>query len=131
LWSERAATRDPIAAAAAWVMAQFIAGLAVYGEATYPGLFIPGEPASRPAPGAARLASRSGGRPVWSLRQRLSRWRGRIRASLVILWLGTGRGPQVSPAFAALEALDDRTLRDIGLCRDQLEHAASLGEHRG
>jgi uncharacterized protein YjiS (DUF1127 family) len=141
--SGRSTAWQALVAAMSPAMNQVIEGLAAYGEAMY--LLAPseqaytrhhdrsaltdqrplvrGRPAALPPPPAAGFA-----RPETTTS---APWSSRIAVRLAGLRSALWRGWQQRRAIEALEALDDRTLRDIGLSRPQIAHAIRHGNlHR-
>jgi uncharacterized protein YjiS (DUF1127 family) len=58
-------------------------------------------------------------------------WRARIRSRVVRLWSAFRRMRQMRRAIAELEVLDDRMLKDIGICRCEIESIVRYGNFYG
>jgi uncharacterized protein YjiS (DUF1127 family) len=143
--SVRNASRRPVARARVWLVALFVDSFATCGEAMYPGLVVSGEiidgerlersslprwqaqdqhetaapwlNASRPQ--TSEDSGRSAGTQPAS-----AGWRGRITSRVTRFWSTMRRNRQAWLTATALEALDDRTLKDIGLHRSHIESVA-------
>ena len=128
-----------------WVIAEFLAGCAAYAEAIHPNLAIaedrvnlrdrmPCGPlrldlqgevkkGSRPA-SAVRLPGVSGARP------KPMRWYMSISALLMTLLSKLRKAQERRRALMELENLDERTLRDIGISRCDIESITRRGYSR-
>jgi uncharacterized protein YjiS (DUF1127 family) len=58
-------------------------------------------------------------------------WSARIRSRVVRLWSAFRRMRQMRRAIAELEVLDDRMLKDIGICRCEIESIVRYGDFYG
>jgi uncharacterized protein YjiS (DUF1127 family) len=147
--SRPVASRFSVAAALSWLASCFIDGFAAYGEAMGPGCAEAstlsgcqeGHRNSR-----ARGYNRNEQRPdiswlaeigplslVASARSVGKQTVSPVRSSQIItrFWSRVRRERQVSRVVATLSALDDRTLKDIGIHRSQIESVARHGDfHR-
>jgi uncharacterized protein YjiS (DUF1127 family) len=147
--SESNASRHPIATAMSWLVAQFIEGCAAYGEAVYPCLLDLAEhdrdqeperdsqrrwqaqveyrselpwPSTTPA-----LKSEDSKRSAKALTIPTGS-DARVASVATRFWARIRRKRQTGLTIARLEALDDRTLKDIGIHQSQIESTVRHGD---
>jgi uncharacterized protein YjiS (DUF1127 family) len=132
------AARGPMARAISWLAACVLEGLAAYGEGMYPGFADPGErldyrnteTTTQPR-SDAQSEHEDGGlllRPTTG--SPVGQEHGTRRAGVARVWIMSPVGRswswmrrewEVGRTIAALQKLDDRTLKDVGLNRCQIE----------
>jgi uncharacterized protein YjiS (DUF1127 family) len=129
--SEPDAARRPIAAAMSWLATCVIEGFAAYGEAMYfvdPSEVIDRRDLERNLQARDRHENEvpwmsAGCPPFEDFEQQprtqttFSAWSARLTSGAIRFLSRIRRDPQRAPTIATLEALDDRTLRDIGILR--------------
>lgn len=132
--------------AMSWLATVVIESLAVSAQAVYPVCPAPnktGDEDGEPALQAFRQAE-PGSDPAWSYPVKLSSFDDllamekvstvsfgrsvRIRSRVVRLWSAFCRARQMRRAIAELKALDDRMLKDIGICRCEIEGIVRYGD---
>jgi uncharacterized protein YjiS (DUF1127 family) len=145
---ESDARRRPFGAAISWLVAHLIEGFAAYGEAIYPSfvdhggfadghkpnqdseLRTPAEIGHRStAPWLNASHSRVAENPWQSAKSRTisPSWSATIASRVLEFWSRARRAGEIRLTITRLEALDDHTLKDIGIHRSQIE---SVARHR-
>jgi uncharacterized protein YjiS (DUF1127 family) len=141
----RESSSQPFRRAMSWLGTVMIESLAASAQAMYPVCLTPGETDeedAEPALQNPRLAE-PGNDPAWShgtqtlsfddwlATEKISTgsfgWSTRVRARAVRLWSTVCRARQRRRAIVELEALDDRTLKDIGIHRSHIESVVEHG----
>ena len=147
--SEPAASRRPIGTATPWLVACIIKGFAAYAQGMYPsfagrGEFIDREELERNSQPRRHADNGHGGEAPWlnashsptsgnskrSARAQTASpgWSARITSPVARFWSSIRRALGARQRITQLEALDDRTLKDIGISRYQIERFET---HRG
>jgi uncharacterized protein YjiS (DUF1127 family) len=129
---QRKVTRDSIALTLSWMMERTIECMAAFGYAPYPPL----EDAEERRVG---LSFNAGPKRSWHDRDRSSDravatrkteqtrgvgWHERLMSAVAGAWSRMRHEWRVRLAISAMQALDDHTLRDIGVPRCQIEFSA-------
>ena len=110
-----------VAAATSWVIDLAIEGLALSAATLHPESFPLGEPAHRRDLGKDRPDGRDADAapPDFAVRHA---WIISIVSIVAGLWSKMRRKREIRRITAAWETIDDRTLKDIGICRYEIEY---------
>jgi uncharacterized protein YjiS (DUF1127 family) len=130
------AARHPVAAALSWLAVCLVEGFAAYGQAVYPSFVDPSkiDDHQEPAPGSqsrSRAQGEQKSEAPWLTasypRATPGGWIKRVKSEVAKVWSSMRFERRVRLTMTALARLDDRTLKDSGLHRSQIE---SVARHR-